>query len=407
MDNDYTPQLESLRIIKLLYKTKLSKIWLVQSENEELNSQFFILKGKHMKSLNQYDIDSFKRERKFLELNKTDFFPKFIKAYKDSEYVYILLNFFEGIPLSAIISEDIILLNEFNLKEFSDFYEKKEIFTFISYQLALMILELNKNNYLHRDIKLNNIIINKTLKINLIDFGFWKNLEKKDDRTNTFCGTFHSMAPEIFLVENKNYGLEVDVYSFGVFLYEFFTRNSPFPYFYKDSDLDDFKTNNDEKSNLNDKDFDSFLNKAHKYYFKYNKNLDFKVKENDGIFYGVKNHNEYENSITSSLSNNEEKLYNDMKNYVFNLKNLIENCMKFDPNQRLTAEEVLKHEFFKNFDYLKTANKYDKFNNFKKNHVNGYDSCLSELLELISYNGEFKEEYDLNTQFEDIFDKYF
>lgn len=405
MDENYTPNLDGLRIIKLLYKTKLSKIWLAQLEQE--NSDFFILKGKHIKSLGQYDIESFKRERKFLETNKSDLCPKFIKAYKDSEYVYMLLNFFEGIPLSEIIRENIITLNEYNLNNYPDFAEKQEIFKFLAFQLALILQELNNKNFIHRDIKLNNIIINKSLKISLIDFGFWKDLDNKDGRTNTLCGTFHSMSPEIFLVDNVNYGLEIDVYSFGVFLYEFFSRNAPFPYFFNDADLENFV--DFEKSKLNEnEDLDPFKIKAHKYYFKYHKNFDFKVDESEGLFYSVVKEDREENTITNNSIFIEEKLRSEIQIFIKNLKNLIESCMKFNPKERISATDILKHEFFKGFDYQKAAGKYTKFSTIDKNKLLiSSESTLSKLLELITFNGEFKEDYALNSKFEDIFDKYF
>jgi serine/threonine protein kinase len=39
-------------------------------------------------------------------------------------------------------------------------------------------------------------------------------------------GTFHWMAPEIF--ENKPYSIKADVYSYGVVLWEIFTRRTPY-----------------------------------------------------------------------------------------------------------------------------------------------------------------------------------
>lgn len=414
MDNEYTPHLENVKIIKLLYKTKLSKIWLVRFENE--NSDFYILKGKHIKSLSQYDIDSFKRERKFVESNKCEFFPKFIKAFKDNEYVYLLLNFFEGLPLSDVIRENIILLNEYDITNQQDFMEKKEIYTFIVYQLALIVEHLYNNNYIHRDLKLNNIIINKNLKINLIDFGFWKELGSKDGRASTLCGTFHSMAPELFLVNNIQYGIEIDVYSYGVILYEYFTRNSPFPYFFNDDDeVEEITKNSLNNSNENlDKPLENnrnnsmnkdpvfeFKEKTRKYYFKYGKNVDLKITDNQKeSFYKLKN-------ITGVKESFNENLNSQIKNYTDNIKNLIEKCLKFNPSERIKADEIIYHDLFKDFDYNKTLNRFSDRNYFENIINSGKISALSEFYDLIRYNGEFKEEYALNSQFEDIFDKYF
>ena len=407
MDKDYTPELKDIKIIKLLFKTKLSKIWLVKSEE---NSEICILKGKHIKSLSQYDIDCFKRERKFLELNKSDFFPKFLKPYKDNEYVYMLLNFFEGIPLSEIIRENNIKLNEFDLFDKNDYLEKKEIYLYISYQMALILNELNLQNFLHRDLKLNNIIINKNLKINLIDFGFWKDLENKNGRTKTICGTFHSMAPEIFLIDYNDYGLETDIYSYGVFLLEFFSRNCPFPYFFDENKLLDDK---ERELNNNNVSFDnkleklknnSFEEKAKNYYFKNKKNLDFFIDEekisnikNIDEFLILNNLDDVNLNKPNSTIDENRKFLGEIKLYIKNLKDLIHKCLKFDPKERIKPDEILKHELFKGFE----------FNSIEKKFNIGNGKTLSQLLELISFNGDFKNDYLLNSKFDDVFDKYF
>ena len=70
----------------------------------------------------------------------------------------------------------------------------------------------------HRDIKLENIIINKEgTHITLIDFGFSTQMPA-NRKTKTYCGTKCYMAPEIVL--RKPYtGMKADVWALGVLLY--------------------------------------------------------------------------------------------------------------------------------------------------------------------------------------------
>jgi len=43
------------------------------------------------------------------------------------------------------------------------------------------------------------------------------------ERTKSFCGTIHAMAPEIIQDNDEGYSYEVDYYAFGIFLFELST----------------------------------------------------------------------------------------------------------------------------------------------------------------------------------------
>jgi len=87
---------------------------------------------------------------------------------------------------------------------------------------------MHLQNFIHRDIKASHIFIDENLKITLIDFGFAKELSGPIKKTNSFCGTIHAMAPELlecipYNVEKnggKSYDFSVDLYAFGVLIYE-------------------------------------------------------------------------------------------------------------------------------------------------------------------------------------------
>lgn len=100
------------------------------------------------------------------------------------------------------------------LKKFSE----KEASAFFK-DICLGIKYLQTNNIIHRDIKLENIMIDRHLVIKIGDFGLAKLID--NDITNTTCGSTHIMAPEI--LKKTSYGKESDVWSLGVLLFGMIT----------------------------------------------------------------------------------------------------------------------------------------------------------------------------------------
>ena len=77
----------------------------------------------------------------------------------------------------------------------------------------------------YRDLKLENIMISRKGHIKLIDFGFSKVIGE-NGRASTPCGTADYMAPEI--IHKLPYGLEVDIWTYGILLCEMIGGFTPF-----------------------------------------------------------------------------------------------------------------------------------------------------------------------------------
>ena len=81
-------------------------------------------------------------------------------------------------------------------------------------------------NIAHRDLKLDNILINVKEKIKLIDYGF-AILSDKEERINGCCGTPYYMDPD--LAANRSYIAQAgDVWALGVCMFILLTGRQPF-----------------------------------------------------------------------------------------------------------------------------------------------------------------------------------
>jgi serine/threonine protein kinase len=74
-------------------------------------------------------------------------------------------------------------------------------------QIIQAILDLHERGFMHRDVKSGNILLTRSGKCHLIDFGFAKACDEST-RTMSICGTYYVMAPEMF--HRKGYSATVD-----------------------------------------------------------------------------------------------------------------------------------------------------------------------------------------------------
>ncbi|CAN8099717.1 unnamed protein product [Discula destructiva] len=100
-------------------------------------------------------------------------------------------------------------------------------------QLVGAVAHVHQKHCVHRDLKLENILLDKHENVKLLDFGFAREYEGKTNYLQTFCGTICYSAPEMLKGE-KYAGEKVDVWSLGIILYALLCGELPF-----DDDDDD------------------------------------------------------------------------------------------------------------------------------------------------------------------------
>ncbi len=90
--------------------------------------------------------------------------------------------------------------------------------------MSLDILYFKRNNFVHRDLKLENIMLDSKdgLEIKLVDFGFSEKINR--DELISKAGTPGFIPPEIF--KNQPYTEEGDIFSLGVIFYSVTISNA-------------------------------------------------------------------------------------------------------------------------------------------------------------------------------------
>lgn len=100
--------------------------------------------------------------------------------------------------------------------------EAKHIFK----QILAAIHYCHSNKIVHRDLKVENLLLDASLNVKLADFGFSSQFTH-GELLDVFCGSPPYCAPELYLA-NRYDGTKVDIWSLGVILYVLLCGHLPF-----------------------------------------------------------------------------------------------------------------------------------------------------------------------------------
>lgn len=160
-----------------------------------------IIKGKQ--------VDHLKNECYILNSLEHPFIVKMDGLAQDQRYLFIGMEFVAGGELFKYLRK-------------SGSFQRPQA-AFYAAQVAMMWEYLHSLNIVYRDLKPENLLIDTTGYLKLVDFGFAKIVSA---RTYTLCGTPEYLAPEVIL--NKGHGKAVDWWTLGILLYEMLVGIDPF-----------------------------------------------------------------------------------------------------------------------------------------------------------------------------------
>jgi len=159
---------------------------------------------------------------------------KYIDLKKTKNHWYLITEFISGGSITDI------------LHKYMAMYQRpfpEDIVQHIMRQIVSAVQYLHLNRIIHRDLKLDNILVNfaseydkqtlnlKNCQVKIIDFGFATILNS--DKTNTVLGTPPNMDPKILEqittgIPTNGYTEKVDIWSLGTLCYEMIMGYSPF-----------------------------------------------------------------------------------------------------------------------------------------------------------------------------------
>ena len=257
---------------------------------------------------------------KFIDLNTTSanykkkFFPRELEATKSLKNAHL-------VPIYEVISEK-GGMRHFVVMELckSDLLKEVEVQVRIPEdqgrvwcrQMVQGLQYLHSQNWVHRDVKIENILINFKNDALVSDFTFMRQ-QRPPILSNTFCGSLQYAAPEILNSQTSYDGFKADIWSLGIIMFAIHSGSMPV------------------------------------------------VNESDATL------------IRTELNDIQHRIRNGVGAFQMsaNLKDLLSKILVIDPNGRISLENALKHVWFteKSAKKVKSAEKSGAASNSQSTKV--------------------------------------
>ena len=181
--------LTDFTIQRTLGTGSFGRVHLVQSKH---NQRFYAVKVlKKAQVVKMKQVEHTNDERRMLQQVKHPFLITLWGTFQDSKNLYMVMDFVEGGELFSLLRKSQRFPNP--------------VAKFYAAEVTLALDYLHSHNIIYRDLKPENLLLDRHGHLKITDFGFAKEVP---DITWTLCGTPDYLAPEV--VASKGYNKSVD-----------------------------------------------------------------------------------------------------------------------------------------------------------------------------------------------------
>ncbi|KAL4443164.1 hypothetical protein ABPG74_002231 [Tetrahymena malaccensis] len=202
--------MDSFYLLSIIGKGSYAKVSLVRKKDDNQVYALKAIKKSLIEAKNQKE--HIITERNILQTVNNQYIVKMKYAFQDKQKLFFVLEYCGGGELYSLLSSK-RQLNEQQTK-------------FYAAQLVKALEYLHSHNIIYRDLKPENVLIDKDGYIKLTDFGLSKMDVKHNTEATSLCGTPEYLAPEI--LEQKGHGKPVDWWTLGNIIWEMMTGLPPF-----------------------------------------------------------------------------------------------------------------------------------------------------------------------------------